>query len=72
MFISNEIHKITPSVDFNKWLKLLDTHVSESTNKNSIKSPQNCSPDVIKLLKNSPMSPPPPDDNSYKGDAQQM
>ena len=28
------IHKITPSVDYNKWLKRLDIQLNEPTNKN--------------------------------------
>ena len=31
------IHKIAPSVDKNYWLKLLDTHLDETTNQNTIK-----------------------------------
>ena len=31
------VHKITSSVDYNKWLKLLDTQLIEPTNRNSIK-----------------------------------
>ena len=34
------IHKIIPSVDYNKWLKRLDTQLNELTNQNSIKSPK--------------------------------
>ena len=30
-------HKNTPSVDYNYWLKRLDTHLSEPTNQNSVK-----------------------------------
>ena len=29
-------HKITPSVDYNKWLKPLDTQLNEPTNENLI------------------------------------
>ena len=35
-----KIHKITHSVDYNWWLKRLDTQLNESTNKNSIKAPK--------------------------------
>ena len=31
------IHKITPSVDENWWLKRLDTELDETTNQNSMK-----------------------------------
>ena len=31
------VHKINSSVDYNKWLKLLDTQLNEPTNQNSIK-----------------------------------
>ena len=31
------IYKITPSVDYNKWLKRMDTQLDEPTNKNLIK-----------------------------------
>ena len=34
------IHKITPSVDFDYWMKRLDTQLNESTNQNSIKNPK--------------------------------
>ncbi len=34
------IYKITPSVDFNYWLKRVDTQFNEPTNKNSIKVPK--------------------------------
>ena len=30
------MHKITPSVDYNKWLKRKDTQLIEPTNQNSI------------------------------------
>ena len=31
------IHNITLYVDYNEWLKRLDTHLDETTNKNSVK-----------------------------------
>ncbi len=34
------IHKITYSVDYNLWLKRLDTPLIEPTNQNSIKVPK--------------------------------
>ena len=34
------IYKITPSVDYNKWLKRFDTQFNESINQNSIKFPK--------------------------------
>ena len=37
------IHKIAPSVDKNYWLKILDTHLNETTNQDSIK--------VLKVVK---------------------
>ena len=45
MYILNEeLHKITPSVDYNSWLKCLDTQLNESTNQNSLKVPKVVSP----------------------------
>ena len=38
------IHKITNSVDYNKWLKRMETQLNEPTNQNSI-------PKVPKVLK---------------------
>ena len=37
MYITNDVTQITPSVDFNYWLKLLDTQLNEQPNQNSIK-----------------------------------
>ena len=37
-------HKITPSVDYNLWLKRLDTQLNEPTNKDSIKVPKVINP----------------------------
>ena len=34
------IHKNNPSVDYNYWLKSLDTELNELTKQNSIKVPQ--------------------------------
>ena len=34
------IHKIASSVDYNYWLKRLDTQLNESTNQNSLKVPK--------------------------------
>ena len=34
------IHKITSIVDYNEWLKSLDTQLNEPTNQNSIKFPK--------------------------------
>ena len=34
------IHKITPSVDYNLWLKRMDNYLSETTNHISIKVPE--------------------------------
>ena len=31
------MHKIAPSVDYNKWLKRLNTKLNEPTNLNSVK-----------------------------------
>ena len=41
MYIPNDDTQITPSVDYNKWLKLLATQLNEPTNKNDM-SPQSC------------------------------
>ena len=35
------IHKITPSVDYDKWLKRLDIHLNEPTKQISLKCPIN-------------------------------
>ena len=37
MYIPNEDYKIIPSVGINHWLKILDTHLNEPANQNSIK-----------------------------------
>ena len=34
------IHKITPSLDYNQWLKRLDTKLNKPTPQNSIKVPK--------------------------------
>ncbi len=34
------IHKIIPSVDYNKWLKPLNTQLNKPTNQKSIKVPK--------------------------------
>ena len=34
------IHKITPYVGYSKWLKRLDTQLSEATNQNLLKVPK--------------------------------
>ena len=44
------IHRITPSVDYNKWLKRMDTQLNEPTNKNSIKVPKVVKPINEKTL----------------------
>ena len=33
-------HKITPSVDYNQWLKRLDTKLNEPINQNSFEVPK--------------------------------
>ena len=33
------LHKITPTVDYNQWLKRLITQLNELTNQNSLKVP---------------------------------
>ena len=49
------IHKITPSVDYNYWLKNFDTQLIEPTNKNLIKVPKVLEQTNKKTLsKNSP------------------
>ncbi len=58
-------HKITPSLDYNQWLKSLDTHLNEPTNQNSTKAPKVVKPSNKKRYyktlgtssKDSPMSP---------------
>ena len=37
MHIPNDDNKTTPSVDYNYWLKRLDTQLNETTNQNLIK-----------------------------------
>ena len=44
------IHKIPSSVDYNYWLKLLDTQLNESTNQNSLRSPNLLSQRIRKLI----------------------
>ena len=44
------IHKITSYVDYNYWLKPLDTQLNESTNYNSIKVPKVVKPTIKKTL----------------------
>ena len=44
------IHKITPSVDHNQWLKRLDTPLNEPTNQNSIKVPKIDKPTNKKMV----------------------
>ena len=59
------IHKITPSADYNKWLKRLDTQSNEPTNQNSKEVPKVVHPMYKKRyyktlgtsVMNSPMSP---------------
>ena len=43
-------HKITPFVDYNKWLKLLDTHLNEQNKENSMKVPKVGKPTNKKTL----------------------
>ena len=44
------IHKIIPSVDYNKWLKRLDTQNNEPTNQISRKVPEVVKPTNKKTL----------------------
>ena len=44
------ILKITPSLDFNQWLKCLDTHLNEPSNKNSMKVPEVIKPTNKKTI----------------------
>ena len=44
------MHKITHSVDFNEWLKCLDSKLNEQTNQNSIKVPKVVKPLNKKML----------------------
>ena len=34
------IHKITPAVDYNQWLKSLNTQLNDTINQNTLKSPK--------------------------------
>ena len=47
------INEITPSVDNTKWLKRLDTHLNEPTNKKLIKIPKVFKHQTRKSYKNS-------------------
>ena len=47
MYIPN---KITPSVDYNSWLKHLNTQLNEPTNQNSSKFPKEVKPTNKKTL----------------------
>ena len=40
MYIPMMIHKIAPTVDYNLWLKRLDTQLNEPSNQDSIKVPK--------------------------------
>ena len=44
------IHKILPSLDYNKWLKRLNTQLNEPINPNSIKVPKGVDPTNKKAL----------------------
>ena len=44
------IHKITPSVDYNYWLKRLDTQLNKTTNQNSLEVPKVVMPKNKKTL----------------------
>ena len=52
------IHKIIPSVDYNSWLKRLDTQLNELTYQNLIKVPKRYHKPLRTSEINSPMSPP--------------
>ena len=39
-YIPMMIHKITPSLDYNQWLKRMDIQLNELTNQNLLKSPK--------------------------------
>ena len=43
-------HKITPSVDYNKWLKRLNTQLNKPTNQNLIKVPKVVKPTNKNML----------------------
>ena len=40
MYIPNDNYKITPSVDYNYWLKRLDTKLNEPADQNSLEVPK--------------------------------
>ena len=44
------LHKITPSLDYNLWLKHLVTQLNKPTNQNSIKVPKVVKPTNEKTL----------------------
>ena len=43
-------YKITPSKDYNKWLKRFDTQLNKQTNQNSIEVPKVVKPTNKKML----------------------
>ena len=52
MYIPNAmmIYRINPSVEYNDWLKSLDTQINESTNQNSLKVPKVVNPTNTKKM----------------------
>ena len=44
------IHKINPFVDYNSWLKCLNTQFNESNNQNQLKSPNVIKPTNKKMF----------------------
>ena len=44
--LNNDTKKITPSVDYNKWLKRFNTQHNEPTNQNQIKVPKVVKPTI--------------------------
>ena len=50
IYLPNDDTQYTPSVDYNQWLKRLDTQLNEPTYKNSIKVPKVAKPTNKKCL----------------------
>ena len=51
MYIPNDDNKITLSVDYNYWLKRLNTQLNELTKQNSVKVPKVVKPTNKKTFK---------------------
>ena len=50
MYIPIMLNEITSYIDYNKWLKRLDTKLKEPTNQNALKAPKVVKPTNRKTL----------------------